>query len=231
MLVREPPHEAAAVQAAAAEAGWALPRSVAVLAIGGENRTAPLPMLPAGTISEAIGELTCAVIDDPDGPGRRAMIERAVTGARARAGLGGTVDWNQARLSFARARAALALAPATGAGGVVIARERIGELLLRSDPELASELAAERLAPLESLTAGSRRRLETTLRVWLAQQGRLGAVAAALGIHPQTARYRLGRLRELFGGELDDPDGRFWLELAVRARAGKDDDGEAQTTA
>jgi DNA-binding PucR family transcriptional regulator len=54
--------------------------------------------------------------------------------------------------------------------------------------------------------------------VWLAEQGRLGQVAARLGIHPQTARYRVARLRELFGDVLDNPDGRFWLELALRVR-------------
>jgi DNA-binding PucR family transcriptional regulator len=43
-------------------------------------------------------------------------------------------------------------------------------------------------------------------------------VAKALHVHPQTVRYRLARLRELFGSRLDDPDGRFELELALRAR-------------
>ncbi|HEY2004813.1 MAG TPA: helix-turn-helix domain-containing protein [Solirubrobacteraceae bacterium] len=231
LLVREPPLEAAAIQAAALEAGWVLPRSLAVLAIGGENRTAPVSRLPVGTISEAIGELTCAILDDPDAPGRRAAIEGAVSGAQARAGLGTTVDWSRARVSFARARAALALAADDGAGGVIIAGEHTGELLLRSDPALAAELAAERLAPFEDLSAGSRRRLETTLRAWLAEQGRIGAVAAALGIHPQTARYRLARLRELFAADLDDPDGRFWLEVALRARAGNADRQPGQTAA
>ena len=65
--------------------------------------------------------------------------------------------------------------------------------------------------------------------MWLAEQGRLGAVAAALDIHPQTARYRLGRLRELFGDALEDPDGRFWLELALRAR--RDDQAAAEVAA
>ena len=46
--------------------------------------------------------------------------------------------------------------------------------------------------------------------------GRLGAVAERLGIHPQTARYRLARLRELFGDRLEDAGERFWLELALR---------------
>ncbi|MGH2887824.1 MAG: hypothetical protein ACRDPA_34855, partial [Solirubrobacteraceae bacterium] len=34
--------------------------------------------LPVGTIRETVGELTCAIVADPDGPGQRAAIERAV---------------------------------------------------------------------------------------------------------------------------------------------------------
>ena len=94
---------------------------------------------------------------------------------------------------------------------LIVARERSGELLLGSAPALARELVADRLAPLAAETAASRERLTETLRVWLAEQGRLTPVAQRLGIHPQTARYRIGRLRELFGGALDDPDERFWL--------------------
>jgi DNA-binding PucR family transcriptional regulator len=43
-------------------------------------------------------------------------------------------------------------------------------------------------------------------------------MAGMLGVHAQTARYRLRRLRELLGDSLDDPDARFELELALRAR-------------
>jgi hypothetical protein len=220
MLVREPPSDPDAVRAAATDAGWPLPRTLAVLAISGRQRSAVASRLPSGAISEAVGDLTCAVIGDPDGPGRRASIERAIAGTRARAGLGTTVDWAQAAVSFARARAALELAGSPPA--LVVSRERAGELLLRSDRLLAGELAADKLAPLQALSSGSRSRLTETLRVWLAEQGRLGQVAQRLGIHPQTARYRLGRLRELFGESLDDPDSRFWLELALRAEAAAD---------
>jgi DNA-binding PucR family transcriptional regulator len=124
------------------------------------------------------------------------------------------VGWPQAAGSFARAQAALRLAD--GDAGLVAASERAGELLLRADPALAQELARDRLAALDELSPGARARLTATLSAWLAEQGRLGAVAARLEIHPQTARYRLSRLRELFGDRLDDPDERFWLELALR---------------
>jgi hypothetical protein len=214
MLVRESPPDPDALEGAAADAGWPLPRTMAVLAISGAQREAAASRLPVGTLREAIGELMCAVVSDPDGPGQRAAIEQAIVSVGARAGLGTTVDWTQARVSYVRAQAALELADADAV--VVAARENAGELLLRSDPRLADELAADRLAPLAALSPGSRRRMRETLRVWLAEQGRLGSVAERLGIHPQTARYRLGRLRELFGPALDDPEERFWLEVALR---------------
>ena len=45
-----------------------------------------------------------------------------------------------------------------------------------------------------------------------------GVVAAGEGRPgPQTARYRVARLRELLGDQLDDPDARFELEIALRA--------------
>jgi hypothetical protein len=215
VLVREPPADAAAVRAAATAAEWGLPRSLAVLAITGERRALAASRLPVGSISEDLGELTCAVVTDPDGPGRRAEIDRAITEGGASAGLGTTVEWGRAALSFQRARAALALAQPEP--GVLSAQENAGRLLLAADPALAGELASAVLAPLEELAPGSRARLRATLRAWLAEQGRLAQVAQRLGVHPQTARYRLGRLRELFGADLSDPDRRFWLELALRA--------------
>jgi hypothetical protein len=214
MLVRRPPEDPAVVKAAAGAARWSLPRTLAVFAVGGEQRDRVRPRLPADAIAEALGELLCVVVPDPDAPGRRAVLERAVLEATASAGLGPTVPWAEAALSFDRARAALALAD--GAGGLVVAGERAGELLLRGDQRLAREFAAGLLAPLEQLSPASRRRFTDTLRVWLSEQGRLGRVARRLDIHPQTARYRIARLRDLFGEQLDDPDGRFWLELALR---------------
>jgi PucR C-terminal helix-turn-helix domain len=217
LLIREPRVDASTAEAAASEAGWPLPRTLAAIAIGGRQRDAAALRLPPDAIAETIGDLTCALLPDPDGPGRRGTVERAIVGAGASAGLGTTVDWFEAAVSFARARGALGLT--SGAPSLAVARDRAGDLLLRAEPRLAAELASDRLAPLAELPAGSRARLTETLRVWLAEQGRLGQVAERLGVHPQTARYRLSRLRELFGASLDDPDERFWLELALRVAA------------
>jgi len=224
LLVRDPPAEPELVQSAAREAAWELPRTLAAVAIASEGASAyaedqarrpQAVRLPVGTITENVGEVVCAIVPDPDAPGRRGQLERAVRQARVRGGLGTTVAWGDAALSFGRARAALALAAVSGEL-LISAEDHAGELLLRADPLLAAEFAAAELAPLSELSAGSRERLTATLAAWLDEQGRLGPAALRLGIHPQTARYRLARLRELFGDALDDPDTRFWLALALR---------------
>jgi DNA-binding PucR family transcriptional regulator len=38
-------------------------------------------------------------------------------------------------------------------------------------------------------------------------------------VHPQTVRYRLRQIQELFGPVLAEPGARFELEVALRARA------------
>jgi hypothetical protein len=214
LLVREPAVDPEAVQAAADDARWPLPRSLAVLAISGRGERLAAA-LPADAIWEVVGETTCVVVPDPDGPGRRAELERALQRLGVEAALGTTVEWPAAALSLARAQATLALTPRL-TGGLRAAREEAGRLLLAGDGSLASEFAADRLAPLDGLSPRARERLEQTLRAWLDQQGRLGQVARALDVHPQTARYRIGRLRELFGDALDDPEQRFWLSMALR---------------
>jgi hypothetical protein len=216
LLVREPAAESELVVLAAREAVWELPRALAAVAISapGGSAVPPALRLPLGCLADQIGNVTCAIVPDPDAPGRRSELERAVRATGGHAALGTTVGWPEAARSFARARAALALG--TADEPLITARERSGELLLASDLPLASEFAADRLSPLASLAPGARARMTATLAAWLAEQGRLGAVAQRLEIHPQTARYRLARMRELFGERLDDPEERFWLELALR---------------
>jgi DNA-binding PucR family transcriptional regulator len=89
---------------------------------------------------------------------------------------------------------------------------------LAADPALAADLAASRLAPLADLADGPRVRLTETLAAWLDRPGQVQAVAAALDVHPQTVRYRVRQLRDLFGERLEDPDARFELALALRVR-------------
>ena len=83
---------------------------------------------------------------------------------------------------------------------------------------MAADLVGSRLAPLAHLPAGQRERLTETLAAWIDRPGQVQAVAAALDVHPQTVRYRVRQLRDLFGTRLEEPDARFELALALRAR-------------
>ncbi|MET8677880.1 helix-turn-helix domain-containing protein [Streptomyces sp. NPDC004647] len=58
-----------------------------------------------------------------------------------------------------------------------------------------------------------------TVTSWLDSVGDVAGAAARLKVHPNTLRYRLRRIRELFDVDLDDPDVRLaaWLELTLAA--------------
>jgi DNA-binding PucR family transcriptional regulator len=58
-----------------------------------------------------------------------------------------------------------------------------------------------------------------TLTVYLDSGGNYDRAADALIIGRSTLRYRLGRIREVSGRDLGDPDARLHLHLAARVRA------------
>jgi hypothetical protein len=219
LLVQDPPAPPAAVEAAAADAGWPLPRALAALAVEGEEADRLAARLGPEALVAPLPSLTLVVLPDPAAPGRRRELAAALRGRRA--ALGPATGWHEAGLSFARAHRALELVrdgAVEPAGPLAVAEEHQLELVLGGDRRLANDLAERALAPLEGETEVSRERLGSTLEAWLRHRGRTEEVARALHVHPQTVRYRLARLRELFGERLDAPDGRFELELALRAR-------------
>lgn len=210
------------LHAAAIDAGWQLPSRVAVLACEHPDVTRLSTMVGAGAIGARLGETTCVIV--PGGGSRRAEdVERALAhlheAGRWHAALGPSAAVASAPLSFSRARSALALAQAgvLPGGELLLASEHLLTLLLHRDPSLTAELAARRLAPLRGLAPRSRERLMQTLLAWLRHRGNIPGAAADLHVHRQTVRYRMGRLRELLGDALDDPDGRMELELALRS--------------
>jgi DNA-binding PucR family transcriptional regulator len=67
------------------------------------------------------------------------------------------------------------------------------------------------------MAPAARERSRETLRAWLDAHGDVSESARVLHVHPQSVRYRLARLREAFGGALDDPLGRLEVAAALRA--------------
>jgi hypothetical protein len=156
---------------------------------------------------------------DPDGPGRRSQLAAAAERAGVQLALGPSVPVGRARESLARAGALLVLLRSgmLEAGPLAEADRHDVALLLSAEPQLAREVARSRLAPLQAVRGETTRsNLALTLRSWLRNPGQRKTIAHELGVHPQTVRYRMARLRELFGPALDDADGRFELELALR---------------
>jgi hypothetical protein len=224
LLASDPPAEPEALRAAAERASWTPPARVAALLVEGVPAERLASRLGAGAVAAVLepGAATdragavLAFVPDPDGPGRRAMIVKAV-GAR-NAALGPAVALGASARSADRACRALALraAGALDGDGLIVADDQTAVLLLHADTQLAAELVASRLAPLDGLRPAVRERLVATLRAWLDHQGRIDDTARSLGVHPQTVRYRLAQLRETFGPALDDAQTRFELELALR---------------
>ena len=162
----------------------------------------------------------CAIVPDPGSPGRSSTLAAAIGEGPAAIGPEGPTD--ELSRSFAQARLALEVAGDAELGpGLIVAAEHLPALILHRDPALLAELAELRLGPLRGETEASRVRLEETLRAWIDHPGRPTEVARAVHIHPQTARYRLRRLRELLG-DIDDPAIRFELSLALRAPGQRD---------
>ncbi|GAA4564584.1 PucR family transcriptional regulator [Planotetraspora kaengkrachanensis] len=87
-------------------------------------------------------------------------------------------------------------------------------LLALLDPGQATAFAAALLAPLREY--GSRGDLVESLRAYLASNGHWDAAAQRLGIHRHTLRYRMKRVSELLGRDLDDPSARAELWIALR---------------
>jgi DNA-binding PucR family transcriptional regulator len=144
------------------------------------------------------------------------------TALRARpAVLGPVVPAAEAHRSAARALSAW---PAHAAG--LLARD--GDHLLRADthlvellvvgsPDLATDLRERVMGPLQDLPSGAAARALETLRAWLDAHGDVSTAAAALHVHPQTVRYRLTSLREIYGEALHDPVRRLELTVGLRA--------------
>ncbi|MGW9453284.1 helix-turn-helix domain-containing protein [Streptomyces sp. NPDC055632] len=92
------------------------------------------------------------------------------------------------------------------------------ELILLPSADLIDETALRLLTTLRGVGQAQARRLATALLAWIETSGSATDIADRLGVHPQTARYRLRRIRELRGDDLDDADRRFEMLLVLRSQ-------------
>ncbi|MBY8874562.1 helix-turn-helix domain-containing protein [Micromonospora sp. PLK6-60] len=205
----------------AERADWPPPQTLTVVLLPRSNVRAVLALLSPHTLEsgedlpgvEPAEEMAVLLVPDMHGP-RRRQLARLLHGHRAV--LGPVRPWTRVSRSYQRATRALALGLGPGHRGPVLDTEaHLAELVLSMDPEGLADLRAQVLEPLAGLPPATAQRLAETLRSWLLHQGRREDVAADLFVHPQTVRYRMGKVRELYGDKLHDPAVVLDLTLAL----------------
>lgn len=207
-----------AVAERAARVGWPLPEQVAVGVLLRPAREAVAPAVGQGVLLDMETEQPRMVVPEPDAAGRPELLRRAMAGWAGAIGPPVPLAGAAKSLRWAEAAVRLMERGLLPAGGVLFCTEHTEALVLLQPEELIDDLARRCLAPLAHCGPAHGRRLAETLLAWLETRGGAPEVAARLGVHPQTVRYRLRQIRELWGDGVDDPDRRFELELVLRAR-------------
>jgi PucR C-terminal helix-turn-helix domain len=207
---------AQAVRVAAHRAGWRVPDTAAVVLTDPDDAARhALDRLGPETLRFVEGERHGAIVPESSDRGGRAHLRRLLQGARAVVGSVVTLDLLPRSADVALIAARLRREGRLD-GDPVFADEHLDTIIVWRDAGLVVGLRGQVLAPLDELGGHTRDRLVETLRCWLKHQGDRGRVADELAIHPQTVRYRLAQLREIFGDELDDPGSRARLFLALQ---------------
>ncbi|MGW4116107.1 PucR family transcriptional regulator [Actinosynnema sp. NPDC004786] len=144
----------------------------------------------------------------------RALGRELPAEAVVQAGIGGRADAASLPASRGEADECLALS----GGEPVVYDGAWARVLLR---RLAGVAEAGRLpsrGPVADLVRHDARhgtQYAVTLRAWLAAQGDAREAARALSVHPNTLRYRMQRMAAVTSLELDDPEQRLALAIAL----------------
>ena len=205
-----------AVRELAARCGWRLPATAALVLVDADDPAAPAGLRRLGPDSLPVrwGSLLGAIVPDAGGPGQRDQLTRALGDLRAVIGPAVPLDRMPAAGRITETTVGLRR-DGVLSDDMLFVEDHLDTIIVHRDRDLLAALRRRSLTPLDDLSPGARHRLEETLAAWLRHGGDHGAVAADLHIHPQTVRYRLKQLRELFGPALDDPDARARLTLAL----------------
>ena len=210
--------DTAELDALAEKAGWPLPRStVVVTATALGEVTWPDHDLLEGRVLTRSTEDGAVFIASPEHTGDLLAALRGLGQVRLaqswvvdRCDVADALRWTRRALELAEA-GAIPRQPL-----IDCARFRT-QLWLHAEPALRRELAQDLLKPLFAETPNSREILSATLLVWLETRESAPAIAAILGVHPQTVRYRWRRINELFGDALRDPEFIVQLTMVLKA--------------
>ncbi|WP_344281801.1 PucR family transcriptional regulator, partial [Actinomadura napierensis] len=207
---------------AARGARWRVPRTVAAVALhprADPGEDGPFPALPPDVLADLAASEPALVLPDPDGPGRGRVTEALLRDWIVV--VGPTVPPDRAAESMRWARHGLAVTRRghIDGGAVVRCLDHVPLLVIFTAEDLIAHAADSRLAPLRGLGRAQADRLAETLLSLLESNFNATEAGGRLHVHPQTVRYRLRHLEELFGADLQDPRRCLELEMILNARA------------
>ncbi|MFF4494703.1 PucR family transcriptional regulator [Streptomyces sp. NPDC001546] len=194
-------------------------------AAGGAGRTGAAG--GAGRTSAAGGSGRTGGPGGAGGAGRAGTAAGGAGGARAAGGVPGAGGAQAVTAGVSEPVQGLAEVPGAWEQAVAAARAAAAE------PQLGPVARWAEIGPyrmLGALTPGpvddpatrallspAHRELARTAEVFLDCAGQAGRAAAALGVHRQTLYYRLGRVEQLTGLDLDAGEDRLLLHMALKA--------------
>lgn len=203
------------LDSAAAAAAWTPPRTLTAVLVPGARLEHTASVLDPRTLTLAENlpgeehDHAVLLVPDAGGPAREHL--REVLGRRP-AVIGPARPWQLVVESYTRAARAI---PLRADDAPLDTDQVLLELVLQADPAALADLRSAALAPFDEVADGAADRLAETLRAWLLLQGRRELVAEALHVHPQTVRYRMNQVRDLYGDRLNDPDEVLAILLAL----------------
>jgi DNA-binding PucR family transcriptional regulator len=162
------------------------------------------------------------VADDRDWSGLYQQLAIAFGSPKGSIGVGGRCSVADLPTSFAQARRALRIRTESREPYGLSNHDDLGLLRILDSSDGGAEVESfvqEWLGVLLDHDRLHHSELVHTLSVHLDSGGNYDRTAAALIVHRSTVRYRLGRIGELTGHDLSDPDTRFHLHVATRASA------------
>jgi sugar diacid utilization regulator len=118
--------------------------------------------------------------------------------------------------SFRQAELAVRLGASLWGGNRAIHYDDLGVHRLLFAMREQDEMITPALARLLAHDTQHKTEYVRTLTAYFSSMGRLRTAAAELGIHRNTLEYRMGRIQEVAGTDLDHPDNRLALELGIQ---------------
>lgn len=217
---------------------------VVVTRCEGENRTLDPSLAASAAAWASASKGLCAVVGSVDGQlvgllsgGDRALnrssVEAWIAGfsdrvaslgerEQLRCGVSAVVDGGaEVAAGYRSAIQALSVGGLSGGGSVTHFDdvELIATLVSGADQDLLRRFVDRFIGRIEEYDAKRGSALAETLEVYLDRSRVARHAAKALFLHPHSLRYRLRRIDEIQGVDLDDPNERLMAHLALKLRS------------